>query len=121
MHGQFKSTLDCPKCKGTSVTFDPFSSIGLPVALMKDLVWDVIFVPSNNFEKPCLKTSLSFKRKLPIEKLREKFQEIFSLSKNYNFIVAIVEDDTLVKFLSNQAVTDIFDSYSKRTHKIFLY
>lgn len=88
---------------------------------MKDLVWDVIYVPSGNFEKPCLKSSLSFKRKIPIERLREKFQEVFSLPKPHNFIVAIVEDDTLVKFLSNHAVTDIFDSYSKRTHKIFLY
>ena len=29
--GLFKSTITCPKCKGVSVTFEPFYSINLPL------------------------------------------------------------------------------------------
>ena len=101
LHGQFKSTLDCPQCKGVSVTFDPFSSIGLPVALMKDLVWDVIFIPSGNFKKRSLKAALSFKRKLPLERFREKLAELFGLENPHSFLVALVSDDAIAKMLSN--------------------
>lgn len=31
MQGQYKSTLECPKCKKISVTFDPFMSVPLPI------------------------------------------------------------------------------------------
>jgi ubiquitin carboxyl-terminal hydrolase 4/11/15 len=31
MHGQYKSTLKCPTCGKTSVTFDPFMSLQLPI------------------------------------------------------------------------------------------
>ena len=31
MHGQYKSTLHCPKCDRVSVNFDPFMIVSLPV------------------------------------------------------------------------------------------
>jgi len=33
MQGQYKSTLQCPKCKRVSITFDPYMSIPLPIPL----------------------------------------------------------------------------------------
>ena len=35
--GQLKSTLQCSECKGTSVTFDPFWDICLPIPSLKQL------------------------------------------------------------------------------------
>lgn len=31
MQGQYKSTLQCPKCSRISVTFDPYMSVPLPI------------------------------------------------------------------------------------------
>lgn len=31
MHGQYKSTLRCPKCNKISITFDPFLTVGLSI------------------------------------------------------------------------------------------
>jgi len=31
MQGQYKSTLHCPVCKQTSITYDPFMMLSLPI------------------------------------------------------------------------------------------
>ena len=67
------------------------------------------------------KATLLINPKLPLERLREKFAELFGLEDPHSFIVALVSDDSIIKMLSNQDVTDVLASYSNTTHQIALY
>ncbi len=46
MQGLFKSRLDCPKCRYTSVKFDPFMYLTLPLpeSRLRFLVLHVVFL-----------------------------------------------------------------------------
>ena len=55
-HGQFKSTITCPKCKRVSVTFDPFTTVGLPVPKLEKV--EIFIIPSVNIKKT-IKITLS--------------------------------------------------------------
>ena len=49
--GQFKSTLVCPMCQETSVVFDPFMSVSVPLP-QKMLSRSVVFVPQDPEKVP---------------------------------------------------------------------
>lgn len=49
--GQFKSTLVCPVCQETSVVFDPFLSMSIPLP-RKMLSRAVIFIPQDPSKVP---------------------------------------------------------------------
>jgi len=55
-HGQFKSTITCPKCKRVSETFDPFTTVGLPIPKLEKV--EIFVVPSVNIKKT-IKLTLS--------------------------------------------------------------
>ena len=44
MMGQLKSTVNCPKCKKVSVTFDPFMMLSVPLPTVKDKAQRLVFV-----------------------------------------------------------------------------
>jgi len=44
MYGQYKSVLDCPKCKNISVQFDPFLMVSLPISDTKKKTLQLIFI-----------------------------------------------------------------------------
>jgi len=48
-HGQFKSTITCPECHRVSTTFDPFTTLSLPIPKLKKV--DLFYVPKTNFRK----------------------------------------------------------------------
>jgi ubiquitin carboxyl-terminal hydrolase 4/11/15 len=48
-HGQFKSTITCPECLRVSTTFDPFTSLSLPIPKLKKV--DIFYVPKSNLKK----------------------------------------------------------------------
>lgn len=48
-HGQFKSTITCPECNRVSTTFDPFTTLSLPIPKLKKV--DLFYVPKTNFRK----------------------------------------------------------------------
>ncbi|RUS20144.1 hypothetical protein BC937DRAFT_86292, partial [Endogone sp. FLAS-F59071] len=50
--GQFKSRLVCPECKKVSVTFDPFTSLTLPLPIQKKITIKLVFVPYDPSRKP---------------------------------------------------------------------
>jgi ubiquitin C-terminal hydrolase len=54
-HGQYRSTITCPECHRVSITYDPFTTVPVPVPNLKKL--DVYFVPQFNVKKT-LKLSL---------------------------------------------------------------
>ena len=50
--GLYKSTVACPKCNKVSITFDPFNTISLALAIKDIWTHDVYFFPEN--QKPVL-------------------------------------------------------------------
>ena len=47
--GQYRSTLNCPKCKYSKITFDSFTSVSLPIP---PLYWfTYYFIPAMPREK----------------------------------------------------------------------
>ena len=49
--GQFKSTVVCPECKKSSITFDPFLFLQLPIQQQTHTFRDIHFVPSASTAK----------------------------------------------------------------------
>ena len=56
-HGQFKSTITCPKCKRISVTYEPFTTVGLPIPNLEKV--EIFFVPRVNIKKIMITLSIS--------------------------------------------------------------
>ncbi|OQU88462.1 hypothetical protein SORBI_3002G039200 [Sorghum bicolor] len=52
-HGQYKSTLTCPTCSKTSVTFDPFMYLSLPVPSTAKRVMTVTVFSTDGSREPC--------------------------------------------------------------------
>jgi ubiquitin C-terminal hydrolase len=57
MYGQYKSVLDCPKCKYQSVQFDPFLMVSLPIVNSKKKRVELVFI-KNHVEE--IKITLSY-------------------------------------------------------------
>ena len=45
LQGQFKSTLDCPKCDNVSYTYDPFMMLSLPIPQNKIATEKYYYIP----------------------------------------------------------------------------
>lgn len=52
MHGQYRSTLKCPKCNNVSFAFDPFSCLSLPIPLVNVRKMMVKYVPHSKSGQP---------------------------------------------------------------------
>ena len=48
-HGQYRSTITCPECHKVSITYDPFTTVPVPIPGLKKI--DVYFVPQFNVKK----------------------------------------------------------------------
>jgi ubiquitin C-terminal hydrolase len=111
--GQFKSTLVCPTCQETSVVFDPYMSISVPIP-SKMLHRVVIFVPLDPHKKPTkyllrlpeearlelLKASVARRTQLSMRSLhvfeahRGKFQTY--MKQNELPVIGIKATDTII-------------------------
>jgi ubiquitin carboxyl-terminal hydrolase 4/11/15 len=47
--GMYKSTLVCPVCAKVSVTFDPFTTLSIPLAIENTWTHDVFYFPLNDY------------------------------------------------------------------------
>ncbi|KAJ1675776.1 hypothetical protein EV182_000600 [Spiromyces aspiralis] len=45
--GQYRSKLQCPECKETSTTFDPFMYLTLPIPIKRKIFVDILYIPSD--------------------------------------------------------------------------
>jgi hypothetical protein len=84
--GQFKSTLACPWCPHTSVTFDPYSCVSLPLApVTASALLDITFVPESGARSVFLQVPVSDQTTLlqvktdVARQLRELAQQVFFL------------------------------------------
>jgi hypothetical protein len=48
-HGQYRSTITCPECHTVSITYDPFTTVPVPIPNLKKL--DIYYVPQINIKK----------------------------------------------------------------------
>ena len=48
-HGQYRSTITCPECHKVSITYDPYTTVPLPIPRLKKV--DVYFIPQFNIRK----------------------------------------------------------------------
>lgn len=48
-NGQYRSTITCPECHRVSITYDPYTTVPLPIPKLKKV--DVYFVPQFNIKK----------------------------------------------------------------------
>lgn len=53
LQGQYKSTLTCPTCSKTSVTFDPFMYLSLPVPSTAKRTMTVTVFSTDGIREPC--------------------------------------------------------------------
>jgi ubiquitin carboxyl-terminal hydrolase 4/11 len=60
MHGQYRSQLTCPECKKISITYDPFSTLTLPIPGKESKTIEFFFIHHDNHDKP-YKLSMRFK------------------------------------------------------------
>ena len=128
--GLFKSTITCPKCKGVSVTFEPFYSINLPLKENKNKK-----MKTNDIEKKDLEEYQIFY--IPIYGIRSticsKFLDISTIAQvkdciellknNENFIYKnIMKNFKCFKIhdLDDQLEIDE-DSFIDEKYKIMLY
>eukprot|EP00826_Nyctotherus_ovalis_P037445 TRINITY_DN3411_c0_g2_i9.p1 TRINITY_DN3411_c0_g2~~TRINITY_DN3411_c0_g2_i9.p1 ORF type:complete len:986 (+),score=268.04 TRINITY_DN3411_c0_g2_i9:116-3073(+) len=81
MYGQYKSVLKCPSCARYSVTFDPFSTITLPIPSAKQRLIVFFYVPYNTARK-ITKHSLPVAKGAKIEDLRAQVAEKLGVSKD---------------------------------------
>ena len=58
-HGLLRSELLCPKCHKTTVVFDPYLSIPLPLARENDRNLKIIFVPYNSFQEEWINLTIT--------------------------------------------------------------
>ena len=78
-HGQLKSTLRCVECGFTSVRFDPFSLLSLPLPENENVIVEVLVVrldPANGITHYCLWLNNEYTMKNVYKKLREKIPEV---------------------------------------------
>jgi len=97
-HGQFKSTVRCPKCGRVSVTFDPFCTLSVPLPEAATKFLPLVLVQADNISQP-LRIQKAIKRKMTIADLISELDE-FKTQKDSVWLT-----------------TEI---YTKRFHKIYM-
>lgn len=79
MHGQYKSKLVCPDCQKVSITFDPFSSLSLPIPTHKIVNLSLYFIYKDSALQSHLKISLSLPPQAPVSEILQNLSKILKI------------------------------------------
>lgn len=79
MHGQYKSKLVCPDCNKVSITFDPFSSLSLPIPTYKIENLSLYFIYKDSTTQSHLKLSLNLPPTALVPEILLNLSQILSL------------------------------------------
>ncbi len=118
MHGQFKSSLRCPKCGRYSCKFDPFSAVMLPVA-EKTLVHIVLYYVPFDVSKPIVKSSLDIDREKTVDELRGSISSMLGVSRDAT-MMAMMSGGTFDKFLCRTRKVGYVHKMQEKHHS-YLY
>lgn len=80
LHGQFKSTLDCPDCKRVSITFDPYMMISLPIPSQEYSKFFLYFIFDKHRKLPS-KIYLNLPNNATKDEVLEKIANVTKASK----------------------------------------
>lgn len=106
MHGQYKSTLCCPKCSNISVTYDPYMMLSLPIPMneIETNVYYFLFYDSN---KCPFKSKYYLKKSSSIIDLRKQIAEQIGVDP-WSFILCQIDDNNMERmYCRNRTVADI--------------
>lgn len=96
-HGMYKSSLTCPYCKNASHTFEPFSTVDLPVPGHKRSV-TALYVPYGAHKRP-LRIAVAVEDQDSVADLKNKVAEILNVPAD-DFLISVSSDS--VKQLINE-------------------
>ena len=65
MTGQYKSTVTCPDCNLESVTFDPFTTVSLPIPEETSIGVLKYYILFSDYEEPTKKMCFEYKKPEP--------------------------------------------------------
>jgi len=74
MHGQYKSTLSCPKCEQISITYDPFMMLSLPIPQNEIHSDQYYYIPYDQGVTP-IRSVFNLKKKESVYALRKQIAE----------------------------------------------
>lgn len=77
MVGQFKSTVVCSTCSKTSVCFDPFLLISLPIPVNEE--WEFYFVPAD-LTRGAIKFPILYNRITTLERVTAELVQKYNRS-----------------------------------------
>ncbi|KAJ1311905.1 hypothetical protein OPQ81_010365 [Rhizoctonia solani] len=107
--GMYKSTLNCPECGKTSVTFDPFLSLSLPLPTSVS-AWKhtVYFVPWD-VQRRRVAIEIELPKDSTTESLKQALEQKLGVKRNH-LIVAEVWKHKFFQFFDNQSnITEAAD------------
>jgi len=107
MHGQYKSVLKCPKCTKHSVTFDPFSTVSLPIPSIKQRLI-IFYYVSYDIGRKMQKYSIVIPKGVTIDYVRERVAEKLGVSKDGSTFV-LLSRYTFDQFLNKEHKASIVD------------
>jgi ubiquitin C-terminal hydrolase len=97
LHGQYKSVLRCPRCLKYSITFDPFSTVPLPVPAKKERIIKFFYVPYN-ISKSIIKSVLTITKTATVDDVRERIAQMLNVPK-YGSTFVLLSAKTFDKYL----------------------
>lgn len=106
MHGQYKSTLCCPKCNGISVTYDPYMMLSLPIPMneIKSEVYYFLFY--DHYQCP-FKSRYCLKKSASIVDMRKQIAEQMNVDP-WSFILCQINDNSIERmYCRNRTIGDI--------------
>ena len=77
-YGQLKSKVQCARCGHTSLTFEPFNVLTLPVPTMKNISLNFKYIPYA-YDQVCqpIEFAMSVDEHMTIYELKKKLQDYF--------------------------------------------
>ncbi|KAM3385922.1 hypothetical protein ACQJBY_009539 [Aegilops geniculata] len=97
-HGQYKSTLTCPTCNKTSVTFDPFMYLSLPVPSMAKRTMTVTVFSTDGSREP-----FSYDVSVPkfgiLSDLVQALSAACSLGGDESLLITEVYNNCIIRYL----------------------
>lgn len=79
MHGQYKSKLICPDCQKVSITFDPFSTLSLPIPIQRMITLPLYFIFKDSSLHSHLKISLNLMPNAPVSEILQQLSRMLKL------------------------------------------
>lgn len=96
--GMYQSTLVCPDCGKTSVTFDPFNDLTLPLPIEKKWFHTLTVVDMAAPERPVRTLEVSLPKTATFDSLIQYLADFFRVPKHYFFVFELYNDAIIKNF-----------------------